>query len=236
MHALWKSWLRSFRMVPRMPEAPRGAEEGGMISVILPTIRPAQFRRSFDSVAAAADGVSYEIVVVADFENEGLLHCQWIVAERRGVIDAINVAYDAARGDHLFLSNDESWLEAGALRTLLRECEATPEQLLSPLHIPPYPFFYYGLPFVPFPFATRRLFDSLGGMLDPAYRGFYADPDLSMRAHAAGVTLRVVPEARLHHEQNLNALGHRESIASYLAADRETFRRRWDHLGEFRDP
>lgn len=214
-----------------------------MISILLPTIRPQAFMPSFESLRLAAAHVPYEIIIVADFAAEALhchdpyhhLHCRWIESERRGVVDAVNVAYAAARGTHIFLFNDQSILEPEALDTLYEESRKTPEQIVSPKHLPEFNFAYYGLPFVPFPFARKALLDGLGGLLDPAYKGFYADPDLSMRAHAKAVPLRVVPEAVLWHCNEHDA-PHQASVRQYLDADRATFRARWDHLGRFIDP
>lgn len=211
-----------------------------MISVLLPTIRPHLWHRAFASIVPAAGSVPFEVVVVADFQRPFFgddVHCwwQWWERPRNGVVDAVNVAYDAARGDYLFLFNDESTLDPGALELLYHAAEAEPWTIWSPKHLPPFPFVYYGKPFVPFPFAHRDVFKKLGGMLDPVYRGFYADPDLSLRAHAQGVPLRIVEGAVLRH-CNDHDYAHQQMVGAYLAADREVFRRRWDYLGEFRDP
>lgn len=213
------------------------------ISVLLPTIRPHLIQRAIESIRPAAHGLSYEIIVVADFDAAALscrapeahLHVRWIQEPRRGVIAAINTAYREAHGEYVFLFNDESTLDFRALRILHGEAQHTPEAILSPRHVPDFPFRYYGLPFVPFPFATKTLFDRLGGLMDPIYKGFYADPDLSMRAHAAGVPLRVIDAAVLRHTNRHDA-PHKAAVDQYLLADRATFRSRWDHLGEFADP
>jgi GT2 family glycosyltransferase len=209
------------------------------ISVLLPTIRPDRAKRALASVDAACGSVPYEVVVVADFPPNAMAdsvpcaHLRWVQRERYGVVDAVNVACCEARGEYLFLFNDESVLQSGALQALY--AEATPTDIVTVRHEPSYPFVYYGLPFAPFPFAHRDLLRSLGGLLDPVYRGFYADPDLSLRAHAAGVPIRVIESAVLRHDNDHDA-AHRASVDAYLLADRATFRSRWDHLGEFHDP
>lgn len=214
-----------------------------MISILLPTVRPHLVMRAIASIGPACGALVYEIVVVADFGVEALgccapeahLHVRWIQEPRRGVIAAINTAYRAAKGEYIFLFNDESTLEPDAISLLHAEAKRTPEAIVSPRHEPRFPFRYYGLDFVPFPFARRDLLDRLGGLMDPVYKGFYADPDLSMRAHAAKVPLRVIDRAVLHHTNRHDA-PHQASVDAYLLADRSTFRARWDHLGEFADP
>lgn len=205
------------------------------ISVILPSVRPHLLARAFASIAAACGAVPYEVIVVADFGPELWPGCTWIRRERRGVIDAVVVGEAAAREDFLFLFNDESVLEAGALEQLHAAAVLDPLTLWSPRHEPAFPFVYFALPFAPFPFAHRQLLKALGGLLDPAYRGFYADPDLSMRAHEAGVPIRIVESAVLHHD-NRHDDAHRQAVSAYVAQDRETFGRRWGHLGELVDP
>lgn len=209
-----------------------------MISVLLPTIRPSHIDPCISALEQASCE-EFEIVVVADFPAGGTYwpqHVTWIQRQRQGVVDAVNIAYKEAKGEWLFLHNDESWLEAGALDILLDAAVKNPRALYAPRHEPRFNFSYYGLFFAAFPFGHRRTFDRLGGMLDSMYRGFYADPDLSMRAHKAGVPVIEVHDAVLHHANNICLDDHQRNVQMYLAHDREVFRSRWDYLGEFKDP
>ena len=206
-----------------------------LISIILPTVRPALIVDCLASLTAAASLVPpTEIIVVADFEPP-IEHQPWILRDRRGPIDAIHLGYQAARGDYVFVTNDEARLEVDALLLLYQDAVMIPGRLLSPTHLPPFPFAYYGRPFVPFPFAHRDVFDALGGLFDPAFKAFYADPDLSMRAHAAGVPVHVVASAAIHHHNGTDGPKEQNWMA-YIDRDRAVFRARWDHLGAFRDP
>jgi GT2 family glycosyltransferase len=206
------------------------------VSILLPTIRPGLAGRALGSIAAACVGLSYEVIVVADFPEPApapCLHMTWIQSDRRGVVDAVNRAEQQATGAYWFTFNDESVLEPGAIAALYRE--ASPLEILTPRHVPPFRFEYYGRPFPPFPFVDRELLRVLGGLLDPAYRAFYADPDLGMRADKMGIPVRVVDDAVIHHANNHDA-NHWQAVDAYLNADRATFRSRWDHLGTFEDP
>ena len=208
-----------------------------LISVLLPTVRPNSFQRSVDSIGPAVDGLSHEVIIVADFwlsSMSGPRKTRWIGRERRGPVHAVNEAVKFALGEYWFLFNDEAVLEPGALNMLYRASIDEPGALFAPVHSPPYTFQYYGKPFVPFPFAHRGVFTKLGGLLDGAYRAFYADPDLGLRAHAAGVAIRTVEGSVIRHYN-----GHDEAkqgnVSQYMALDQRTFRDRWDHLGEFHD-
>lgn len=204
-----------------------------MISVILPTIRPALVGAVLASVPAAANGLPVEVIVVADFESTG--HRPWIVRERGGVMDAIKAGYDAATGEWITVTNDETLYAPGCLERLWLEACAHPDAIVGPVHFPFFRFEYYGRRFEPYPFARRDVFERLGGMFDTAYRGFYADPDLSMRAYAAGVSLITVTDACIHHA-NTGRDDSRAAAARWRADDQRLFRSRWDHLGDFRDP
>lgn len=207
------------------------------ISVLLPTIRPHLVSRALSCVSSAARGVPHEVVVVADFENPGIsdFWLTWIVRPRRGVVNAANTAALAARGRFIFLFNDESVMDPECLTRLYERASVDHDALHHPLHLPEFDFRYYGVPFAPFVFAHRTLLAQLGGLLDPAYVSFYADPDLGMRAHAAGVRVITVKEAVLRH-CNEHDDAHRQLVNENLLRDRATFRARWDHLGEFKDP
>jgi hypothetical protein len=207
-----------------------------VISVILPSIRPELVMACVHDLRAAHRDIPTEIVVVADFAASfANPHTPWFVQPRSGVIAAIDLGYRSSRGDYVFLTNDQTRMGPDAIARLYDAAEAQPGRLLSPRHLPPFTFAYYGLPFAPFVFAHRDLITSLGGFLDPVYRAFYADPDLSMRAHAAGVPVEVVPEATIQHN-NWTDAAKTQNWDAYFLADQATFRARWDHLGAFRDP
>jgi len=213
-----------------------------MISVLLPTVRPNLIERCFASIEPACGSVPYEVVVIADFDPFNLAgfslaaleRCTWIMRERRGVINAVNEACTYARGSHWFVFNDESVLDDGALETLYVEALKSPRVLLGPEHVPHYTFQYYGRQFIPFPFAHRELFAELGGVFDPVFKSFYADPDLGMRAHAAGIQMRVVDGAIIRHNNGQDN-AKVENMARYMSSDQATFRARWAHLGVFCD-
>ncbi len=205
-----------------------------MISVLLPTVRPDLFRHAFDSIAAAAGDVPYEVIVVADFPQPSDVACVWILRERQGTVDAINVASAVACGTYLFLFNDEATLDPDALALLYRHALKVPGCLLTPRHLPAYTFEYYGKPFAAFPFAHRDVFARLGGIFDPVFKAFYADPDLGMRAHAKRVPIGTVSDAILRHHNGTDDVKS-YNVAHYMADDQATFRKRWAHLGVFRD-
>ncbi len=205
-----------------------------MISILFPTVRPELFDRAFATIAPACGVVPYEVIVVADFGPRELPKTTWVMRERLGPVDAIAMAQLEAVGDYLFVFNDESWLDEGALASLYHHALANPGQVLTPYVVPRYTLAYYGKPFAAFPFVHRDVVKKLGGLFDTAYHGFYADPDFSMRAHAAGVPVAEVHAAVSHHRNGHDEIKARNWNA-WIDQDRATFRARWDHLGVFCD-
>lgn len=208
-----------------------------MISVLLPSIRPHLIARTLESLPYGV-----ETVVVADYPTQypwnQFPEIRWFERERRGVIDAINFAYAQSSGEYLFILNDQSWLKRGALEALLEEALKKQRQIYTPRHEPPFRFVYYDIEFAAFPFIHRSVLEEVGSrtyILDPSYRGFYGDPDLSLRAHAHGIPITVVKKAVLFHCNEHDA-PHNDHVSAFLAEDQATFRSRWDHLGAFRDP
>ena len=211
-----------------------------MISVILPSVRPLKLSECINSVIAASEGVNFEIITITDFPELPVTNhhmIKHVVTSRRGVTHAINHGVAAAQGDYLFSLSDEATLGRNALSALESFCKMHDNNILAtPKHIPYFPFYYYGKMFAPFPFAHRSLIDKVGWFIDPAFKAFYADPDLGMRTWSLGFEVKICEEAEIYHNNNMDCPSHKHNVNEYLLHDRELFRKRWDCLGEFRDP
>ena len=233
-----------------------------MISVILPTVRPAQARACLNTVRATCE---LEIVVVADFPKTQLDGLGWTVSmdqdrsdvvfegedrklvwlerPRGGVVDALNAGYAVARGDYLFTLSDEAFLEPRCIDLLYLALQDEPDRVLTPQSVPDFPFRYYEREFAPFPFLSRktltyinRLFTPFAAyFFDPCYHSFYADPDLSLKAHRADISVATVPHAIIRHYNDLVCPAHLRNL-QHRTDDCTTFQTRWNYLREFREP
>lgn len=213
-----------------------------LVSILLPTVRPDLARQSLAAMNEACEGAACEVVVVADFPLDIFgnslsaltMPLIWIKRERRGTVDAANAALKHARGEWVFLTNDETIIQPGAVKAMLAVAWTSHYCLWAPQHVPAYTFQYFGKPFVPFPFVHKDLLAQVGGLFDPAYKCFYADPDLSLRVYDKGFSVQTIDGAAVHH-----ANGQDEAkllnMQQYMAGDQATFRARWSHLGEFCD-
>ena len=61
-------------------------------------------------------------------------------------------------------------------------------------------------------------------------------PDLSLRAYAAGIDVKECYDAVIVHTNEMNDDAHKYNVSAYTEADREVFKKKWAHLGEFKDP
>lgn len=231
-------WIQ-YKMLSHAINSRRGI--CNMISVILPTVRPENIHEAVRSIFESCRENEIEIIIIADFQDDNLSKRNdvlWIYQpERKGVISAVNEGIGYARGEYYFCTNDEAVLARGCLYNLKKFCEEHEDNIIAcPRHFPYFPFYYYGKFFAAFPFAHRELINKIGGFFDARYKAFYADPDLSLRAYEAGYEVKECPNASLVHNNSMACEAHKINVSKYVLSDRETFRKRWDHLGEFVDP
>lgn len=217
-----------------------------MISVILPSIRPRNCKIIIDRFLKSQQGADFELIVVADFmPNKWKEPVRWFYEpERKGVVNAIALAYTIARGEYIFLINDMAELTPGGLKIMEAFSRMNGDSIIVNQHtVPSTPLEYYGHVFAPYPFVHRSLIKRIGGYFDTIYKGFYSDPDFSLRAYEANVPIVKIYNVTVTRRSpqrfmglRLNYNGHKEMISKYFEADRETFKKRWAHLGEFKEP
>ena len=183
-----------------------------------------------------------EVVTVSDVPDldvsstHPLLPVRHFVQPRQGTVDAMNLAFEMAEGHYIFATNDEVELDPRVFKALLAVAEPHGEDGIFAVSQTPYcSNDYYDIYFAPCPFGRRSFFQKLNGgdhLFDPVYRSFYADPDLCIRAHVAGIDVTKVPDAKTKHRRCVrHGDGHSHNWQSYYQSDRNTFSTRWAHLG-----
>lgn len=212
-----------------------------LVSILLPTIRPDLFQIRMKEYALLDLPGPCEVVVVSDRLDLDLsspqppLVINHLFQPRAGNVPATNLAFAQAEGHYVLATNDEVEFDPQSIKALVCAAEVQGEDgIFSFVQTPYCSNDYYGVFFANCPFGRRSFFQRLNGgnhFFDPAYRCFYADPDLSLRAHAVGLTVTLVPDARCTHHCVPGADGHAANASAYYGRDRETFVTRWAHLG-----
>lgn len=211
-----------------------------LVSILFPTIRPDLFRIRMEEYARLDLPGPCEVVVVSDrpdldvTSSHPMLSTKHIVQPRSGNVPATNLAFEAAEGQYVVATNDEVEFGAQSIMALFQAGEAQKGGIFSFVQTPYCSNDYYGVFFANCPFGRHSFFKYLNGgnhFFDPVYRCFYADPDLALRAHAIGLSVTLVPDARCTHHCVPGAEGHAFNANAYYDRDQSTFRTRWAHLG-----
>jgi GT2 family glycosyltransferase len=209
-----------------------------MISVILTSIRPQNFKWSLNCLLRSQEGIDFEVLCATDFPIEEGPKVKWVhTPERKGVINAICQAEKIAQSEYVYITNDQSMLSPRALEHLETFCKSRDNLILTgPKDFNNFQFKYYDRWFVAYPFLHRKIIDMLGGIFDPVYGAFFADPDLSLRAHQSGIPVLDCSGAMNVRVQGLmDYTGHVESKHKFYDADKAIFTKRWEHLGAYQD-
>ena len=210
-----------------------------MLSVLLPSIRPNLIKDVITNLLEASQR-DLEIIIVADHLPIFQLNSKvkWYTQERGGTVPAINLAYQMSQGEYIFLMNDESVIQKNGL-DVLEDFAKDKIALITPKHLPFFPFYYYHKLFAAFPFVNRKDLKQITGgefFFNPELHSFYADPDQSMRAWEKNIPVIECDKVILQHTNNWSREDTQSNIKNYFQLDREIFRKRWDYLGPFNDP
>ena len=215
-----------------------------LVSILLPSIRPEQFRIRMREYANLELPGPCEVVVVTDVperfdtsvQPQPMLTIKHLTQPRLGNVPATNLAFEHAEGHFVVATNDEVEFDVHSIGALVKAADELKnlDTIFSFTQTPYCSNDYYGVFFANCPFGRRSFFKYLNQgnyFFDPIYRCFYADPDLALKAHALGLDVVLVPEARCTHHCVPGADGHAANANAYYHNDRQTFITRWAHLG-----
>lgn len=213
-----------------------------LVSILLPTIRADLFYLRMSEYAKLKLPGHCELIVISDRADLQVkppqpdLSVKYLVQAREGNIAAINLGFAAAEGTYVYSTNDENELDPNIFYAHVAVADAHGWGLFATTQEPFCTNDYFGIFFANCPFGAKAFFEHLNGaqwFYDPAYKCFYGDPDLSIRAHLAGYPVVRVPEARCTARVVFAAEGHISNREAYYQRDHWTFRHRWANLGNF---
>jgi GT2 family glycosyltransferase len=213
------------------------------LSVIIPSLRREMLNRCLRSIVSNTHDLDCEIIVVSPFSViEGCHYTiKWVEDTKiAGVSYAVNRGLEAAEGEFVTTLSDECLLQPYCFDNAVLFAAAQADNIeialnLIPNVIPPCRFEYYGRSYAPFPLLRKSLIEKLGCFFDENYKAFYADPDLSLRVYETGGNVQRCPTAYLSCP-SIDDPVHLNNVRKYLEPDRAFFKKRWNHLGKFRDP
>jgi len=217
-----------------------------VISIILPSLRPAQLKLCLASIERYTEGIAYEVVVISPFDmepNPKVVHVKEKTGAQ-GIYKAVASGYEQAKGEYIIHIPDDTRTTPSWATNMLafmrphddeifegnfRHFDARGERLEPG---------YYGKLFAPFICIRRDKADRIGGLMDRCYSSFFGDADLSLRVWHNGGSVETCPNAWIYHA-DCNDEVHNISNSSYFLRDRETFTQRWHHIyarnGESKD-
>lgn len=202
------------------------------LSILLPSLRPDAVQRKVEEFLSTNADVDYELVIVSPFDMRGERVVHVPETERRGVIHAINEAYRHAKGEYIVLWSDDATPENGCLRHMLDLVRTKEAPFLASFRRrdtsgkEAEQWAVYGKLYAGWLCASRRTFDLVGGLFEPSFKNYWADPDLSLRVWQKGGKVEVCRDAWIGVEQ-IDDQVKSENLSSSFDKDTEVFFDRW---------
>lgn len=205
------------------------------VSITLPSIHQKVCEVTVNKILEITRDVDYEIVVVSPVEIRAP-KVKWVIqSEPMGSYAAWNLAYLHSQGELIVTWADDSdpiepnWLKNAYDFYLNRSQSFFPYACdinSGVFHI------VYGYLYPSGIMISRQSIEKIGGYFDPAYHGYYGDPDLGLRVWAAGGRCEVCPHAGWRGiKDRLGApTSHALEPSNLFQKDHQTFLNRWHHI------
>ena len=223
------------------------------LSIVVPTCNRAPLLRDALNAITRQTACSYEIIVVdgaSDDDTPAVLEPfaeqlgeHFVIfrePSRRGFVRAANLGLQAARGRNVCWLNDDARPVGNALDLAVEQIDALPSAVLAMFHRWHSPknvahrlsddsdfcvCHLRGTLYANFPVARRTTFERLG-FLDERFRMCGADPDFSLSAWNAGLSVRPAWGACIDHDEHAD--DRRDAESAVRAADNAALFAKWD--------
>ena len=205
------------------------------LSILLPSIRPDLARRCIEEFALLADEVDFEVVLVSPFKIQLPRVVHLLEIEKSGVIHAMNEAYSAASAPYIVLWSDDARPLPGCLDKIMHFVRMHPTPMLAgfrkrdELGRESEQWSVFGRLYVGWLCAAKETIESAGGLFDPSFRNYWADPDLSLRVHRLGGHVAVCPDAWIEITQVADEVK-QANLSATFDRDTQTFFAKWQEL------
>ena len=208
------------------------------ISVLLPSLRKEAAAQRIQEFARTNGSADYEIILVSPFavNEKRVLHIP--EGKAQGDIHAANMAYRRASAPFIVWWADDARPTPHCLSRMLRFIRKHREPFIGCFRLKNRhgdeleSWSVYGRLYACWGMASQNTLCSIGGFLDPQFKRFWSDPDMSLRAWEKGGSVKICPNAWViisHIEDEVK----RKGLEAYFVADTETFFNRWhEKLGK----
>ncbi|MGK7903695.1 MAG: glycosyltransferase family 2 protein [Hormoscilla sp.] len=218
------------------------------LSILLPSLRRENTIKRIEEFSQTNGEVDYEIIVVSPFVVEGDRVIHVLEDEPKGSVCAQNMAYANSSGKYIVIWTDDISPTNNCLVEMLNFVKGKPDPFIGVFRVKRKngveepQWLIYGKLQVCFGCTSRNTITRVGGYLDPVFKSFWSDPDLSLRTWEKGGQVSTCPSAWLISDPK--ELGSIEIVeqgntSKYLDKDIETFLNRWHEklgTGMPRDP
>jgi hypothetical protein len=208
------------------------------ISIILPSLRRTLVLKRIKEFAKTTKGLDYEIIVVSPFPVKGERVVHIYEEKQLGTIHAHDVAYRNSLGVYIMPWADDSSPTMNCLSSMLSFVKGKKDPFVGSFRVKDrrgrelVQWSVYGKLYACFGCASKNTLKLIGGYFDPAYKGYWADPDMGLRTWEKGGRVEVCPNAWVITEGFSDKVS-TENSKNYFQHDTETFYNRWhDKLGK----
>ena len=202
------------------------------ISITLPSLRPETALQRVREFSATNGDSDYELIIVSPFAIEGdkVVHIQ--EKEPKGTAFANDMAYQNSSADHIVWWADDLVPTVNCLANIVNFVKSKKDPFIASFRMkdrfgkekPQWTI--YGKLLAGFGCASRNTLDLIGGYFDTAYRSYWQDPDMCLRAWTRGGKVEVCQNAWVVMEHIFDKL-RENNWDKYQLEDTKTFLDRW---------
>jgi GT2 family glycosyltransferase len=206
------------------------------VSIILPSLRREAVLQRVQEFSLTNQRVDYEIIVVSPFAVKEDRVVDIYEDRPQGTIHAHNVAYKNSSGAYIVPWADDAVPTKNCIANILNFVKSHNDPFIASFRLKNRygqeldQWSVYGKLYAGLSCVSRKTIGLVGGYYDGVYRGYWADPDMSLRVWQSGGKVEICPNAWAIMEHIVDKV--REgNWSKYFDNDFDTFLNRWH--GEF---
>jgi GT2 family glycosyltransferase len=171
------------------------------ISIILPTLRKDEALKRIKEFEMTNENIDYEIIVISPFYVEGKKIKQVLEKTPQGVIAAMNKGYEIASAHYVCWWSDAASPTQNCLLNMINFLKTKHSPFIGAFRIKNIhgrelsQWKAYERLYACWGCASKETINTVGGLFDPVFHSYFADPDLGLRVWEKGGVVAVCPDA-----------------------------------------